>query len=154
MKFFLFHKYITYNLNNTGCDILNEQELQKEQLFIIDGQLIGTILYILSFVATITVIVNQRKVALNKKGFLTTEESQIIITLNKIFILLLLLLFLYLDYRSKKLAKNTNQDVSSLNLQIIASIISLVPALIGLYVVITNFSATNFQTAEIENPYA
>ena len=154
MKFFLFHKYITYNLNNTGCDILNEQELQKEQLFIIDGQLIGTILYILSFVATITVIVNQRKVALNKKGFLTTEESQIIITLNKIFILLLLLLFLYLDYRSKKLAENTNQDASSLNLQIIASIISLVPALIGLYVVITDFSATNFQTAEIENPYA
>lgn len=133
---------------------MNEQELQKEQLFIIDGQLIGTILYILSFVATITVIVNQRKVALNKKGFLTTEESQIIITLNKIFILLLLLLFLYLDYRSKKLAKNTNQDVSSLNLQIIASIISLVPALIGLYVVITDFSSTNFQTAEIENPYA
>ena len=133
---------------------MNEQELQKEQLFIIDGQLIGTILYILSFVATITVIVNQRKVALNKKGFLTTEESQIIITLNKIFILLLLLLFLYLDFRSKKLAKNTNQDVSSLNLQIIASIISLVPALIGLYVVITDFSSTNFQTAEIENPYA
>ena len=133
---------------------MNEQELQKEQLFIIDGQLIGTILYILSFVATITVIVNQRKVALNKKGFLTTEESQIIIFLNKIFILLLLLLFLYLDYRSKKLAKNTNQDVSSLNLQIIASIISLVPALIGLYVVITDFSSTNFQTAEIENPYA
>lgn len=133
---------------------MNEQELQKEQLFIIDGQLIGTILYILSFVATITIIVNQRKVALNKKGFLTTEESQIIITLNKIFILLLLLLFLYLDYRSKKLAENTNQDASSLNLQIIASIISLVPALIGLYVVITDFSATNFQTAEIENPYA
>ena len=154
MKFFLFHKYITYNLKNTGCDILNEQELQKEQLFIIDGQLIGTILYILSFVATITVIVNQRKVALNEKGFLTTEESQIIITLNKIFILLLLLLFLYLNYRSKKLAENTNQDVSSLNLQIIASIISLVPALIGLYVVITDFSATNFRTAEIENPYA
>lgn len=133
---------------------MNEQELQKDQLFIIDGQLIGSILYILSFIATIIVIVNQRKVALNKDGFLTTEESQIIITLNKIFILLLLLLFVYLNFKSKKLAKNTNQDTSSLNLQIIASIISLVPALIGLYVVINDFSATNFQTAEIENPYA
>ncbi len=133
---------------------MNEQELQKDQLFIIDGQLIGSILYILSFVATIIVIVNQRKVALNKDGFLTTEESQIIITLNKVFILLLLLLFVYLNFKSKKLAKNTNQDTASLDLQIIASIISLVPALIGLYVVITDFSATNFQTAEIENPYA
>ena len=133
---------------------MNEQELQKDQLFIINGQLIGSILYILSFVATIIVIVNQRKVALNKDSFLTTEESQIIITLNKIFTLLLLLLFVYLDFKSKKLAKNTNQDTASLDLQIIASIISLVPALIGLYVVITDFTATNFQTAEIENPYA
>lgn len=133
---------------------MNEEKLQKEQLFIIDGQLIASILYILSFVATIIVIVNQRKLALNEKGFLTVEESQIIITLNKIFILLLLLLFVYLNYKSRKLAENTNQDTNSLNLQIIASIISLVPALIGLYVVITDFSATNFQTAEIENPFA
>lgn len=133
---------------------MNEQELQKEQLFIIDGQLIASILYILTFVVTITIIINQRKVALNKDGFLTTEESQVLILLNKIFILLLLLLFLYLNYRSKKLAENTNQDTNALNLQIIASIISLVPALIGLYVVITDFSNTNFQTAEIENPFS
>lgn len=133
---------------------MNEEKLQKEQLFIIDGQLIASILYILSFVATIIVIINQRKLALNKKGFLTVEESQIIITLNKIFILLLLLLFVYLNYKSIKLAENTNQNTSSLNLQMISSIISLVPALIGLYVVITDFSATTFQTAEIENPFA
>jgi hypothetical protein len=133
---------------------LNEEKLQKEQLFIIDGQLIASILYILSFVATIIVIINQRKLALNKKGFLTIEESQIIITLNKIFILLLLLLFVYLNYKSIKLAENTNQNTNSLNLQMISSIISLVPALIGLYVVITDFSATTFQTAEIENPFA
>jgi len=133
---------------------LNEEKLKKEQLFIIDGQLIASILYILSFVATIIVIINQRNLALNKKGFLTVEESQIIITLNKIFILLLLLLFVYLNYKSIKLAENTNQNTNSLNLQMISSIISLVPALIGLYVVITDFSATTFQTAEIENPFA
>ena len=133
---------------------MNEEKLQKEQLFIIDGQLIASILYILSFVATIIVIINQRNLALNKKGFLTVEESQIIITINKIFILLLLLLFVYLNYKSIKLAENTNQNTNSLNLQMISSIISLVPALIGLYVVITDFSATTFQTAEIENPFA
>lgn len=133
---------------------MNEEKLQKEQLFIIDGQLIASILYILSFVATIIVIINQRKLALNKKEFLTVEESQIIITLNKIFILLLLLLFVYLNYKSIKLAENTKQNTNSLNLQMISSIISLVPALIGLYVVITDFSATTFQTAEIENPFA
>lgn len=132
---------------------MDEQELQKEQLFIIDGQLIASILYILTLIVTIIIIINQRRIALNKKGFLTSKESQVIILLNKIFILLLLLIFLYLNYRSKKLAQDNNQETNTLRLQIVASVISLIPALIGIYVVINDFSNTNFQTAEIENPF-
>lgn len=133
---------------------MNDQNIQNQQLFIIDGQLIGCILYIISLVVSITNILNQRKRAVGKEGFLTPEESQTLALLNKIFTLLLILWFLYLNYKAKKLSANTNQDTSSLELQIIASIISLVPALIGLYVVITDFSNTNLQTAEIENPFA
>lgn len=130
---------------------MNKQESQNEQLSIIDGQLIGCILYIISLVASIIIILNQRKRALGKDEFLTTEESQTIALLNKIFILALILWFLYLNNKAKNFATNTSQDTSALELQIIASIISLIPALIGLYVVITNFSNTNLQTAEIEN---
>lgn len=133
---------------------MNEQDIQNQQLFIIDGQLVGCILYIVSLVVSITIILNQRKRALGKEGFLTSEESQTLALLNKIFILALILWFLYLNYKSKNLAANTDQDTSSLELQIIASFISLIPALIGLYVVVTDFSNTNLQTAEIENPFA
>lgn len=133
---------------------MSEQEIQNQQLFIIDGQLVGCILYIVSLVVSITIILNQRKRALGKEGFLTSEESQTLALLNKIFILALILWFLYLNYKSKNLAANTDQDISALELQIIASFISLIPALIGLYVVITDFSNTNLQTAEIENPFA
>ena len=130
---------------------MSEQESRNEQLTIIDGQLVGCILYIISLVASIIIILNQRKRALGKEEFLTSEESQTIALLNKVFILGLVLWFLYLNNRAKNFADNTNQDTSALNLQILASIISLIPALIGLYVVITNFSNTNLQTAEIEN---
>lgn len=130
---------------------MSEKESQNEQLTIIDGQLLGCILYIISLVASIIIILNQRKRALNQEEFLTAEESQTIALLNKIFILALILWFLYLNNRAKNFAANTNQDTSALNLQVIASIISLIPALIGLYVVITNFSNSNLQTAEIEN---
>lgn len=133
---------------------MNNQDIQNQQLFIIDGQLVGSILYIVSLVVSITIILNQRKRAMGKEGFLTTEESQILALLNKIFILALILWFLYLNYKAKNLSSNTNQDTSSLELQIIASFISIIPALIGLYVVITDFSNTNLQTAEIENPFA
>lgn len=133
---------------------MNEQNTQSEQLFIIDGQLIGCILYIVSLVVSITIILSQRKRALGKEEFLTPEESQTIALLNKILILALILWFLYLNYKAKNLATDTNQNTSSLELQIISSIISIIPALIGLYVVITDFSNTNLQTAEIENPLA
>lgn len=133
---------------------MNSEDLQNRQLKIIDGQLIGCILYIVSLIASIVIILNQRKVALNKEQFLTSEESQTIALTNKIFILLLIVFFLYLNYESYNLAKNTNQDTSSLELQIIGSILSIVVALIGLYVVATNFQNTNLQTAEIENPFA
>ena len=130
---------------------MSEQESRNEQLSIIDGQLIGCILYIVSLVISITIILNQRKRALGKEEFLTSEESQLLALLNKIFILALILWFLYLNYKAKNFAANTEQDTSALELQITASIISIIPALIGLYVVITNFSNTNLQTAEIEN---
>lgn len=133
---------------------MNKENLQNRQLKIIDGQLIGCILYIISLIASIVIILNQRKVALNKEQFLTSEESQTIALTNKIFILLLIIFFLYLNYESYTLAKDTKQDTSSLELQIIGSILPIVVALIGLYVVATNFENTNLQTAEIENPFA
>lgn len=132
---------------------MNEKKLTNQQLFIIDGQLVGCVLYILSLVASIIIIANQRKRALNQEEFLTNEESQNIALINKISIVLLILWFLYLNYKSYQLAKDTNQNTSSLNAQIFASFLSLAAGLITLYVVATDFNNTNFQTAEIENSY-
>ncbi len=133
---------------------MDKEELQNRQLKIIDGQLIGCILYIISIIISIIIILNQRKSALNQEQFLTGSESQTISLANKIFILFLVIFFLYLNYESYSLAKDTNQDTSALELQIVGSILSIAVALIGLYVVATNFSNTNLQTAEIENPFA
>lgn len=133
---------------------MNQKELQNRQLKIIDGQLIGCVLYIISIIVSMIIIINQRKNALNKEQFLTGEESQTIALANKIFILFLILLFFYLNYESYRLARDTNQDTSALELQIIGSILSTAVGLIGLYVVATNFQNTNLQTSEIENPFA
>ncbi len=133
---------------------MNKEELQNRQLKIIDGQLIGCILYIISIIVSIIIILNQRKSALNKDQFLTGRESQTIALANKIFILLLIIFFFYLNFESYHLAKDTSQDTSALELQIIGSVLSTAVGLIGLYVVATNFQNTNLQTAEIENPFA
>lgn len=131
---------------------MNQEERQEKKLFIIDGQLIGAILYIVSLLISIVIIIDQRKSALNKERILTNSEAQSLALANKIFIFLLVLWFLYLNYESYEFSKNTNQDTSSLKLQIFASFLSIIGAMIGIYVVYTDFQNTNLQTAEIENP--
>ena len=131
---------------------MSQEEKRNEQLFIIDGQLIGAILYIVSLIISITIILDQRKSVLNKERILTNSEAQTLALANKIFIFLLILWFLYLNYRAYRFSESTNQDTSALKLQIFASFLAIIGGLIGIYVVSTNFSNTNLQTAEIENP--
>lgn len=131
---------------------MNQKDNQDKKLFIIDGQLIGAILYIVSIIISIVIVIDQRKSALNKERILTGSEAQYLALANKIFVFLLILWFLYLNYKSYEFSKDTNQNTSSLKLQIFASFISVIAAIIGIYVVYTDFSNTNLQTAEIENP--
>ncbi|MDD6224507.1 MAG: hypothetical protein PUB18_05875 [bacterium] len=129
----------------------NERSIETE-LKIIDGQLLGCLLYIVSLIISIIVIYNQRKKALNQNTFITDQESQTIALANKILILLLIVWFLYLNYESYQYTKSLNQDTSAIELQIVASILAVAGGLIGLYVVSTNFQNTSFQIAESENP--
>ena len=130
---------------------MNQENQTNKQLFIIDGQLIGSILYIISIIISIIIILDQRREVLNKKRNLTPKETQTLALANKIFIFLLISWFLYLNYKSYKFAESTNQDTSALKLQIFSSFLSIISAIIGIYVVSTNFGNTNLQTAEIEN---
>ena len=123
----------------------------NEQLFIIDGQLIGSIFYIVSIIISIIIILDQRRETLNKKRNLTSKETQTLALTNKVFIFLLLIWFLYLNYRSYKFALKSEQDTSALKLQIFSSFLAIIGGIIGIYVVATNFQNTNLQTAEIEN---
>lgn len=123
----------------------------NEQLFIIDGQLIGSIFYIVSIIISIIIILDQRRETLNKKRKLTSKETQTLALTNKVFIFLLLIWFLYLNYRSYKFALKSEQDTSALKLQIFSSFLAIIGGIIGIYVVATNFQNTNLQTAEIEN---
>ena len=97
------------------------------------------------------IILDQKKKANGRKEFLTNEESQRLALLTKLISLFIVLYSLNLDYQSYNLAKVTNQDTSSLRLELVSSYLAIVISLINLYVVITDYSNTSFQPAEIEN---
>lgn len=125
----------------------------EQQIFILDGQLIGCIFYIISILLSIIIILDQRQKAIGKKGFLTSKEVQNLALINKISILLLIVFFLYLNYEALDLTKKSNQSTKSIELQIIASYLSIIVGAIGLYVVANNINSENITLAETENPY-
>lgn len=125
----------------------------EQQIFILDGQLIGCIFYIISILLSIIIILDQRQKAIGKKGFLTSKEVQNLALINKISILLLIVFFLYLNYEALDLTKKSKQSTKSIELQIIASYLSIIVGAIGLYVVANNINSENITLAETENPY-
>lgn len=127
------------------------EDIRDRKNKIINGNLITSILSIISIILGMVIILDQKKKANGKKEFLTNEESQRLALLTKLISLFVVLYSLSLDYQSYNLAKVTNQDTSSLRLELVASYLAIVISLINLYVVITNYSNTSFQPAEIEN---
>ncbi len=127
------------------------EDIRNRKNEIINGNLITSILSIISIILGMVIILDQKKKANGKEEFLTNEESQRLALLTKLISLFVVLYSLSLDYQSYNLAKVTNQDTSSLRLELVASYLAIVISLINLYVVITNYSNTSFQPAEIEN---
>lgn len=127
------------------------EDIRDRKNKIINGNLITSILSIISIILGMVIILDQKKKANGKEEFLTNEESQRLALLTKLISLFVVLYSLSLDYQSYNLAKVTNQDTSSLRLELVASYLAIVISLINLYVVITDYSNTSFQPAEIEN---
>lgn len=130
-----------------------EQVLRNKKNSILNGQLITSISSIIGVILGIVIIIDQKEKANGKDGFLTNDESQNIALITKLIFLFVVIYSLSLNYESLNLSKITNQDTSSLELQIKASYLSIIVALVGLYVVITNYNDSSFQPSEIENNF-
>jgi len=129
------------------------KELVNRKNKILDGQLLNSILSIIGIILGIVIIIDQKEKANGKDGFLSNDKSQNIALLTKVIFLFVVIYSLNLNYESYNLSKITNQDTSSLELQIGASYLSIIVSLIGLYVVLTNYNDTNLQPSEIENNF-
>lgn len=129
------------------------KNLQDMKNSIIDGQLLNSILSILPLIIGIVIILDQKEKANKKDGFLSDRQSQNLALIAKIIFIFVVIYSLKLNYDSYDLARKTNQNTNSLKLQINASYLSLIAAFINLYVVLTNYSDSSFQPAEIKNNY-
>lgn len=121
----------------------------KEEIKIVDIQLIAILLTIVSSIISLLLTINQKLELKNLKTLFTTKQTFKITKFNRTLILTLGLIFLYVNYRLYQISKNQKEDLKPYELQISASILTVIAALIALYVVSLS---TKENVADIENP--
>ena len=131
---------------------MKNNDFKDLEIKILDIQLIATILFVVSLFISLLITYDEKIKLENDKGLFSNKTSQNLALFNRIFVVILALIFIYCNYVSKKIAESKNDDTESIELQILAGLISLVASIIVLYVVYKNRNDSNFDIAETENP--
>lgn len=122
---------------------------QKESVAI-TVQIIVSFISIGTVLISIILLYNHQLELNNKKTFLSPKEAQKLTTFNRVLVVVVLTIFLIINYFLYYISKKEGENLEPYKLQIIASYLSVAAALIGLYVVLKD--QTGDSIADVENP--
>ncbi|MCI9110728.1 MAG: hypothetical protein HFH47_02815 [Bacilli bacterium] len=118
-----------------------------EEAKLLKWQFALSLLFIFTLIVSLTLTYNQILIHEKKPPLYKEKTSDDILKLNRTLGLLIGLGFLYINYIDKGVKEEHNLDLKSANLQIDAGILSVLAAIIVLYV-----SFMGDGTTELENP--
>ena len=120
----------------------------EKELKAINEQIIATILFLGTIIVSLSLYIDRRQKILKKKAIYSNEKARNIAIINRIIVVFIVLIYLQIDKENLDITKEKQNQTNLANLQIIAEIITLIAALIALY--ITYNSKT--EDISIENP--
>lgn len=124
--------------------------MKQDEIRQINIQMIFSAISIISVVISIILSQNEKCYLQKKQPIFKPRQALNLSKFNRILILIIALVFLVVNYRLREISKEENEDLKSYNLQIIASYLVVISAIITLYVVfIYNEQLT---TSDVENP--
>ena len=123
--------------------------MKNEEIKYIDYQLIGLIITLITTITAIAITYNQKLGLQHKHKLFNSKQALNITKINRIIILLVGILFLYINYKLYQISKEEGEDLKSYKLQITASILVVISGLIALYVVSLSTTET---LSDVENP--
>lgn len=100
---------------------------------VIDIQLIASILSIISFIATLILLYNQKLLEEKKKPFFSRKQTLEFVNLNRMFVLVIVLIFLGANRLHLKIDKEKGEDLKFDYIDIFSSILTLIVALLAIY---------------------
>ena len=122
--------------------------ITEKELKAVNEQIIATILFLGTIIVSLSLSIDRRQKILNKKAIYSNEKARNIAIINRIIVVFIVLIYLQIDKENLDITKEKQNQTNLANLQIIAEIITLIAALIALY--ITYNSKT--EDISIENP--
>lgn len=123
--------------------------MKNEEIKYINYQLIGLGITLFTTVIAILITYNQKLDMEKRQKILSSKQALKLTKINRITILLVGILFLYINYRLYQISKQQGEDLKSYKLQISASTLTVIASIIALYVV----TLSNTETlSDVENP--
>lgn len=123
--------------------------MKNEEIKYINYQLIGLSITLFTTVIAIIITYNQKLSMEKKKKLLNSNQALNLTKFNRITILIVSILFLYINYRLYQISKEEGEDLKSYKLQISASTLTVIASIIALYVVSLSTTET---LSDVENP--
>lgn len=129
-----------------------DSDISAGSTHILKGQLIGSAFYIVVLLISIIILYNQILRVEKKTPFLTEENVSNINIVNRVIVLLLVLYFFYTTMENIKLAEEEGRETKYLRLQQIASLLTVVSAIIVLYVSLEESGKSFVPLSATDNP--
>ena len=123
--------------------------MNKKEEDYINIQIYALIFTIISVIISLVLTINQKLEIKGQKTLFNSKKTFKITKFNRILILILGIVFLYVNYALYKISKKEKEDLKPYILQIFASVLTVITALITLYVVTLS---TKGNVSDIENP--
>ena len=121
----------------------------KQEINTVNIQFYALILTLVTTFISIIITYNQKRELRGKDPMFSGKQIYNITLFNRIFILALSFVFLYVNYNLYSISKKQGENLKPYELQLLASILVIASGLIALYVV----SLSNTETiADVENP--
>lgn len=123
----------------------NEKEIE-----LLNIDIATALMFIMTIIISIYLTYENRQDLLNRKRILNKKDDQYILLFNRLLVLIIVLVILYDNIEGYEIAKEKNKDLKPFKIQIFASVLTVITALLILYVVFYNWD--NNSLSDIENP--
>lgn len=123
---------------------------EEKEIIAIYAQIIGSAISVIEIIVSILLLYNEKLEIKGEKTLFNAEQTQKISVFNRTFILVTAIIFLIINYALYKISKEQGENLKPYELQIVASYLTIIAAIITLYIVLN--PTNEGQVADVENP--